>query len=79
MDGIEAKIIAGAGRLLRSEKLKTILIELNVSLEGDLALIDCIKSNGFNLVSEYSHEHVHSDYSMMKNFIFSREELKLKF
>lgn len=49
VDGNEHLVIKGADSLLKDSRLKSVLIELNKSLEIDNSLIELIKSQGFKL------------------------------
>lgn len=52
VDGNEHLIIKGASKLLSDQRLKSILIELNMDLKIDAEVIDQIKSSGFLLVEK---------------------------
>lgn len=50
VDGNEHLVISGAKRLLKDDRLKSILIELNKNLKIDQVLVETITANGFSLV-----------------------------
>ncbi|KAB8036811.1 FkbM family methyltransferase [Silvanigrella paludirubra] len=70
VDGVENKIITGAESLLSNKNLKSILIELDASIEVDLELKNKILSYGFKLKPSYPGQHV----GIVMNYIFTREE-----
>ena len=72
VDGIERKIINGSQKTLKNPKLKEIIIELNTELKDDLEIIEILKNNGFNEVSNRSTDE-HGDYSALTNYIFTRK------
>lgn len=51
VDGIQAKIIAGASRTLENPKVQSILIELDQNLTADQEAIDLFLSKGFDITS----------------------------
>ena len=51
VDGIEAKIIAGATETLESPHVQSLLIELDTHLEADQKAIEWIQSRGFKIAS----------------------------
>jgi len=50
VDGIEAKIVRGAGRTLRDGRLRSLLVEFNGALAEDLEAIEEIQCAGFRLL-----------------------------
>ncbi|HZL59501.1 MAG TPA: FkbM family methyltransferase [Stellaceae bacterium] len=54
VDGNEPEIIDGCRRTLKLETLKSFLVEINKKSLRDLAIIDILKSHGFDVVSDYS-------------------------
>ena len=50
VDGVEAKIVRGAGRTLRDERLRSLLVEFNGALEEDLEAIASIERAGLRLL-----------------------------
>jgi len=52
VDGIEAKIIAGAAQTIESPHVQSMLVELDTRLEADLKAIEWIVSKGFKVVSQ---------------------------
>lgn len=52
VDGIEAKIIAGAAETIENPLLQSMLVELDTRLEADLKAIEWIASKGFQVVSQ---------------------------
>ncbi len=49
VDGNEHLVIGGAAQLLKDQRLKSVLIELNKNLKIDQGLVEVIKNNGFTL------------------------------
>lgn len=49
VDGNEHLVIGGATKLLKDQRLKSVLIELNKNLTVDQGLVEIIKNNGFKL------------------------------
>jgi FkbM family methyltransferase len=52
VDGIEHKVLAGAARTLADRRLRSVLVEVNTTLEDHCALIDRLLEQGF----DYSRE-----------------------
>lgn len=52
VDGIEAKIIAGAARTLESPGVQSMLVELDGNLTDDQEAMQCILSKGFKVASQ---------------------------
>jgi FkbM family methyltransferase len=50
VDGVEAKIVKGAGRTLRDERLRSLLVEFNGALAEDLEAIANIERAGLRLL-----------------------------
>lgn len=73
VDGVESKIIHGAEKTLKDNRLKSLLIELNEELPEDIGLIDFIENCGLKLKHKK-----HSDlidkgkFKNVYNFIFYR-------
>lgn len=74
VDGIEDKIIAGASKTLRSEKLKALLIELDTEDKEYCDRVTSIIENaGLRLVKDrHAHTYDHKEFSSVYNHIFVR-------
>lgn len=68
VDGGEAEVIAGSSRTLKDSNLKSILIEIDENLEGNLKIASIIESSGFKLESKYLRG------KQVFNYIFIRKE-----
>lgn len=78
VDGIERKIIDGAGNLLKDSRLRQIMIELNDALSEDMEILKIFKESGFLLKSKYHSPIVATDYQHVSNYLFSREGAQFK-
>jgi len=77
VDGLEPWIIQGAPRLLESQQLRTILIEINKKSPRDMAVPDVLAGKGFRLTSDRSNwlsreDRSGADLVPATNMIFSR-------
>jgi FkbM family methyltransferase len=74
VDGLEAKIISGAGETLKMASLKSVLVELNDELPSDIAIVDKMKSLGFQCGSKF-HAPMFDDteYKNIYNYIFYKK------
>jgi FkbM family methyltransferase len=71
VDGIEAKIIKGAVNTLQNPNTKSILVELNDSLEVDVQTMNMIKSLGFRVHSKNQSDLIkNSEFNTAFNYIF---------
>jgi len=66
VDGIEEKILLGASRVLSSEHLKTLLVEIN-EVDNEELIKDIVESKGLKFVSRQSVNGSHAG-----NYIFTR-------
>jgi len=79
VDGLEYKIISGANETLQNEKVRSVLIEINTSLQEHLDLIDKMYSYGFvvdNAQVNKSRQHITNNFpgfENLANYIFFRE------
>ena len=75
VDGFEHKVIAGASKLLKDRRLKSICIELNTNLREHLDVIDYLISNGFFYRSSQVKSSMRAEGSFKgcSEFIFNRE------
>ena len=58
VDGNEQKVIDGFGEILHDKRLKSIMVEINLTQENNF--IDRIQSNGFKKIE--NKEYVNQDY-----------------
>ncbi|MEW5691879.1 MAG: FkbM family methyltransferase [Candidatus Hydrogenedentota bacterium] len=74
VDGIEDKIIKGAYKTLKDDRVKSILVELNIAKkEVYNEITDILKNAGFSLVKRsHSPDFDNTKYSDIYNCIFSR-------
>ena len=77
VDGLEPWIIQGGEKLLESQRLRTILIELNRKSKRDMAIPDLLAKKGFRLSSERSNWESREDRTKKElmpatNMIYSR-------
>jgi hypothetical protein len=74
VDGIEDKIIVGASKTLRSEKLKAVLIELDIEdTEYCDRVTSIIENAGLRLVKDrHTQTYDHKEFSSVYNHIFVR-------
>jgi len=74
VDGIEPKIIRGAGELLKKPELRSVLIEINTNLDEHWGIIDTMLQAGF----DYSQEQVEraqrrdGPFAGVGNYVFRR-------
>jgi len=54
VDGIEPSIISGCRELLKLDKLRSLLVEVNKKSPDDIAIIDILRSHGFRVTSDVS-------------------------
>lgn len=78
VDGNEPAIIAGCDKLLRSTKLRSLLVEINKKSPADLAIVDILRSHGFRVTSDVSVWESKRERSRERdmpaaNMIFSRD------
>jgi len=74
VDGIEEKIILGAENTLKDDRLKSLLIELNDSLNQDMQLIGFIEKCGLQLKhKKHSTMFEGTEYESVYNYIFERK------
>jgi len=71
VDGNEQKVIDGFGEILHDKRLKSIMVEINLTQENNF--IDRIQSNCFKKIE--NKEYVNQDYlkTGMLNYFFVRE------
>ena len=73
VDGLESKIISGAASILKEPTLRSVLIELNLKLEGDRNILDILNQAGFEVVKKVAHESSQDDrFDQLFNFVFKR-------
>lgn len=73
VDGLEYEIIQGAKSTLANPKLKSVLIELNTSLECDIEVIKTLENLGFNCTSKLQPPFcVGSKFENIFNYVFVR-------
>jgi FkbM family methyltransferase len=73
VDGLESRIVGGAGKLLRDPRLRSILIELNHGLAADREAIGLIVASGF-AISDGSGRPVTLNGMQVSNLIFVRKD-----
>jgi len=78
VDGNEPAIIAGCRELLKSARLRSLLVEINKKSPPDLEIVDILRSHGFQVTSDVSvwesKRERSREYDMpAANMIFSRE------
>jgi FkbM family methyltransferase len=78
VDGNEPAIIAGCRELLKSTKLRSLLVEINKKSAADLSIVDILSSHGFRVTSDISvweskRERSREQDMPAANMIFSRE------
>ncbi len=75
VDGLEAKIIAGAGTLLADRRLKGMLIEIDETHVGDVSLVEALKKHGF-MPEKKKHSAMVAagDCTGSSNYIFTRNQ-----
>lgn len=72
VDGIEAKIIKGAQKLLADDKLKSILIELNEDMEEDRWIKAMLEKNGFKVAATSKGDFALKNKMVLRDYIFVR-------
>jgi FkbM family methyltransferase len=74
VDGLEYKVAAGAARTLRDERLRSVLIELNPSLEQHRALVTELEGLGFRWSREQVAAATRADgpFKGMAEYVFNR-------
>lgn len=70
VDGIEEKILVGASKVLESEQVKSVLIEINES-DNEKKIIELMESKGLKFVSKRV-----VDNGIAGNYIFVRESIE---
>ena len=77
VDGLEAKVIAGATQTLADPRLRSVLVEIQEDRQGADALIRTIEVAGLHQVTEFSARSrralVGSPYAGSVNYVFARE------
>lgn len=74
VDGNEPIIVAGMRRLLGSDGLRTLVVELDDHKEADRDTIALIESHGFRLLDgEAWVNRMHSSWTNVRNFVFVRD------
>jgi hypothetical protein len=74
VDGLEYKVAAGAARVLRDERLRSVLIELNPALEQHRALVTGLEGLGFRWSKEQVAAATRPDgpFKGMAEYVFNR-------
>jgi hypothetical protein len=77
VDGIEPAIVAGCREVLKTQRLRSLLIEINKSSPADLAIMDILRGHGFAVVSDASvwdskQDRSRADIMPAANVIFAR-------
>lgn len=77
VDGNEPAIISGCREMLKSTKLRSVLVEINKKSPADLAIVDTLRSHGFGVTSDVSvwdskRERSRENDMPAANMIFSR-------
>ncbi len=73
VDGLEAKIVAGAEQTLKLPGLKSVLVELNDQLPSDMEIVEKMTSLGFKCSSKFhAPTFDHTEFKHIYNYIFSR-------
>lgn len=72
VDGIEAKIVKGATKLLADKNLRSILIELNENMAEDQWIKKHLESYGFKSVVQSSGDFALKNKMVLRDYIFSR-------
>jgi FkbM family methyltransferase len=75
VDGIEAKILKGAEKLLRDPKLKSILIEINESMPEDILIKEQLISLGFKTKLTSAGGVALKGGMVLKDYVFARESV----
>jgi FkbM family methyltransferase len=71
VDGIERRIIEGASKTLKDDRVRQVIIELNTSLPEDMEIIDILKGHGFKLVDQKnSATAAAKEYDVLYNCLF---------
>jgi FkbM family methyltransferase len=79
VDGIERLVVQGAMKTLESSAIKTVLIELNDSLDDDLEIKSILMNKGFFIVSKYNYPKTKGTrFEKVYNYVFSKNpDMKL--
>jgi FkbM family methyltransferase len=73
VDGLENQIINGSLTTLKNSSIKSLLIEINESLETDINMIKTIESTGLRFVSKSPASIVHrEEFQHLYNYIFRK-------
>lgn len=70
VDGIERKIIEGASKTLKDDRVRQVIIELNTSLTEDMDIMDILKGHGFKLVDQKNSPTATKEYDVLYNCLF---------
>jgi len=75
VDGLESKIIRGAGKTLKDKRLKSVLVEINESLASELNIVNVLAESGLKLAEKaHAESFESSEFKRLYNYIFEREE-----
>jgi FkbM family methyltransferase len=74
VDGIEYKILEGAGAILKNSALRSVMLELEQDTEGADMIIKLMSQSGFRVHSKHRYVYDGNDgpYAKMHNYIFIR-------
>jgi FkbM family methyltransferase len=74
VDGIEPKVIAGARKTLSEERVKSVLIEINSTMEEHWEIIDLMLALGFDYSQEEADQARRTDgpFAGVGNYVFRR-------
>jgi len=75
VDGLEAKIIEGGADTLSNNNCRSILIELNESLNEDIKIINTLNNFGLKYLSKYQSPTTIDAFKSVYNYIFIRENI----
>ena len=73
VDGLETRIIQGGDRVLRDQRLKGLLLELNEFSSDDMAIIATLEDCGLRVTARGDAVSDPGGRFSMRNFIFSRD------
>jgi FkbM family methyltransferase len=71
VDGIEARILAGAAGTLRDPRLKSVLVEMNEDLEADRQAVQMVQSCGLR-IERKAHLYQENFEHNVHNYVFRR-------
>ena len=74
VDGLESAVIKGAQKVLRDERLRDILIEINEGDESDTLMVQSLEHIGFRIVTRGEPVIDVSGRYRMRNVVLSREK-----